>query len=168
MPWNAPPGYRTKSERIIETSVASLLGPADADNIAFLMQFLGENATPAIGNVDVSDIDAWAGERLRARLSSLEEDDVARDEVAQAVVRQYTAQGTPAGSKFSGSPTTSGARATTIACAPHMQRATIASSLGTSRFPADFRVRILAAVVSLSQWSMGRTALPKPAWLLLD
>lgn len=92
VPWNAPPGYRTKSERIIETSVASLLGPADADNIAYLMQFLGKNAAPAIANVDVSDIDAWAGERLRARLSGLEEDDVAQDEVAQAVVRQYTAQ----------------------------------------------------------------------------
>ena len=58
IPWGERSGFEIKASPMDGVSIDSLIGHANADNISFLMSFLGTDAQPTIEGVPVDGLKA--------------------------------------------------------------------------------------------------------------
>jgi SPP1 gp7 family putative phage head morphogenesis protein len=92
IPWGGHIGFETKADPIDGLSVVSLIGHANADNISFLMGFLGSDAQSTIEGVPVGGLHAWVREELRSRLAETGGAGIDNDPVLSSIMRQFDAK----------------------------------------------------------------------------
>ncbi|MDD9722428.1 minor capsid protein [Sulfitobacter sp. PR48] len=92
IPWSERTGFETKSDPTVGVSIESLIGHANADNISFLMSFLGDDAQAAIEGVPVEGLQAWVREELRSRFAETGGAGLDEDPVLNGITRQFDAK----------------------------------------------------------------------------
>lgn len=92
VPWGARIRLETKADLSDGISIESLIGHVDADNIAFLMSFLGTRAQSSIEGVSVEGLKAWVREELRSRLVETGGAGIDQDPLLNGITRQFDAK----------------------------------------------------------------------------
>lgn len=89
IPWSGSTGPAIKASVPADIHIESLIGHADADNIAYLQGILGTDAKPSIEGIPIDDLGEWAREELRRRLSTIESSGIDDDPVWAGIIRQF-------------------------------------------------------------------------------
>lgn len=92
IPWGRHIDLEIKAQSTEGVSVDSLVGHANAGNIAFLTSFVGSGAQSPLRSVPVEGLQAWVREELRSRLAETGGAGIDEDPVLNGIIRQFGAK----------------------------------------------------------------------------